>query len=143
MHNAFSNSIRISRRFLRSVRIDDDYGRTDALDGFVLQPSSRIALDSLSRHINETQQRAFTWTGPYGGGKSSLALAMLSLIHPNKGVQAQARKVLGIQRGNIVYKAFETSGQESWVALPIVGSRSSVVDSIAAAIDAMTARWCI
>lgn len=140
MNNAFSDSVRISRRFLRSVRIDDDYGRTDALEGFVLQPSSKLALESLSRHILETQQRAFTWTGPYGGGKSSLALAMLSLVHPNKSVQAQARKVLGIQRGNVVYKTFETAADESWVALPIVGSRTSITDSIASAIDALPHR---
>ena len=140
MPDALSAHIQISRRFLRSVRIDDDYGRIDALDGFVLQPSARSALETLSRHILETQQRAFTWTGPYGGGKSSLALALLSLVNAEKGVQQAARKVLGLQRHDLIHKAFDSALGNGWTVLPIVGSRTSVVASIAGKIDALPYR---
>jgi hypothetical protein len=140
MPDALSAHVQISRRFLRSVRIDDDYGRTDALDGFVLQPSARNALETLSRHILETQQRAFTWTGPYGGGKSSLALALLSLVHPEKGVQQAARKVLNLQRQDLIQKAFDSAPGDGWTVLPIVGSRTSVVESIAEKIDELPYR---
>lgn len=140
MPSALSSQVQISRRFLRSVKIDDDYGRIDALDGFVLQPSSRSALETLSRHIVETQQRAFTWTGPYGGGKSSLALALLSLVHADKKVQQTARKVLGLQRGDIVQRAFDASPDDCWAVLPIVGSRTSIASAIAEKIDALPYR---
>ena len=49
-------------------------------------------------------------------------------------------RFLDVQRGNVVYKAFETTADESWVALPIVGSRTSISASIAAAIDALPHR---
>jgi DNA helicase TIP49 (TBP-interacting protein) len=76
MNKTLSSHVQINTRFVRSIRIDADYGRTDALEGFVLQPSALSALEVMARHINESQQRAFTWTGPYGSGKSSLALAV-------------------------------------------------------------------
>ena len=135
MPNTLSSEVAISRRFLRSVRVDADYGRLDALDGFVLQPSSRIALDILAKHINETQQRAFTWTGPFGGGKSSLALALASLVHPDKRIQQAARSVLGIHRGDPVARAFDASPGEGWTVIPIVGKRANIEDELAQALD--------
>jgi hypothetical protein len=140
MPEVLSTHVHISRRFLRSVRIDDDYGRTDALEGFVLQPSARAALETLSRHLLETQQRAFTWTGPYGGGKSSLALALLSLVHPNKEVQQAAKRVLGVRRQELITKAFDSAPDDGWTVLPIVGSRASVIESIAERIDTLPYR---
>ncbi len=94
MARLLSGIVQMRQQFLRSVRLDADYGRSDALDGFVFQPSARIAIETLARHINETQQRAFTWTGPYGGGKSSLALALCSLVSPEKRIHESARNVL-------------------------------------------------
>jgi DNA replication protein DnaC len=75
-----ADKVEISRLFLRSVRLDADFGRLDALDGYVFQGTARAALESMAKQLLETQQRAFTWTGPYGGGKSSLALALASLV---------------------------------------------------------------
>ena len=77
-----SSVVEISRQFLRSIQIDDDFGREDALSGYVCQGTARSLLESMSEQILETKQRAFTWTGPYGGGKSSLALMLCSLVGP-------------------------------------------------------------
>jgi hypothetical protein len=71
-----SDVVTISRQFLRSVRIDTDVGREDALSGYICQGTASSLLESMARQITETRQRAFTWTGPYGGGKSSLALML-------------------------------------------------------------------
>ena len=79
-----SSIVEISRQFLRSIQIDDDFGREDALSGYVCQGTARILLESMSEQILETKQRAFTWTGPYGGGKSSLALMLCSLVGPSQ-----------------------------------------------------------
>jgi hypothetical protein len=62
--------VHVRGQFQRSVRLDTDFDRPDAISGYVLQPSPRSALQTVARHICETQQRAFTWTGPYGGGQS-------------------------------------------------------------------------
>lgn len=140
MPRLLSGVVQVRQQFLRSVRIDADYGRTDALEGFVLQPSARTALDTLARHINETQQRAFTWTGPYGGGKSSLALALCSLVSPERRIQDSAKAVLGLRRGDPILRAFNATPNDGWVVLPIVGKRSPIHNEVAMAIDRLPYR---
>jgi hypothetical protein len=81
----------ISRQFLRSVRIDTDFGREDALTGYVCQGTAKALLESMATQIKDTRQRAFTWTGPYGGGKSSLALMLCSLVGPSPALRKKAK----------------------------------------------------
>ncbi len=138
MNESLGSRIQINSRFIRSVRLDADLGRTDVLDGFVLQPSASSVLGILARHINETQQRAFTWTGPYGGGKSSLALSLCSLVHPDQRVRNVARRVLGVERGTPLARAFDVGSGAAWVVLPVVGKRLPIEEEIARAIDRQT-----
>lgn len=79
--------VTVDRQFLRSVRLDADLGRLDAIQGYILQQSAHNALDITIKHLLQTQQRAFTWTGPYGGGKSSLALILASLVNRDKRIR--------------------------------------------------------
>ena len=78
-----SDAVEISRQFLRSIRIDTDINRNDALSGYVCQGNAQGLLNSMSQQILQSKQRAFTWTGPYGGGKSSLALMLCALVGSN------------------------------------------------------------
>ena len=96
-----SSVVDISRQFLRSIQIDDDFGREDALSGYVCQGTARSLLESMSEQILETQQRAFTWTGPYGGGKSSLALMLCSLVGPSQSLRDKAKEILAIKQTEI------------------------------------------
>jgi hypothetical protein len=132
-----SNVVEISRKFLRSIQIDDDFGREDALTGYVCQGTARLLLESMAQQLVETRQRAFTWTGPYGGGKSSLALMLCSLVGPNQKLRDRAKKILGLPADSNVYKAFESKG-DGWTVLPVVGKRSSVRDQLIAAIEKRT-----
>src|SRR5215207_10092203 len=93
-----SDVVTISRQFLRSVRIDTDVGREDALSGYICQGTASSLLESMARQIAETRQRAFTWTGPYGGGKSSLALMLCSLVGGPK-LSSKAKEILGFPEG--------------------------------------------
>lgn len=120
-----SGVVSISRQFLRSVRIDADLGREDALAGYICQGTARSLLENMSKQIVETNQRAFTWTGPYGGGKSSLALGLCSLVSPNQKIRAKARQVFGLTEGSLVHSAFATKGG-GWLVVPIVGKRADV-----------------
>ena len=65
----------VARRFQRAVRIDTDLGDPSALEGFICPQSSAVVLETMARHVFESGQGAFTWTGPYGSGKSSLVVA--------------------------------------------------------------------
>lgn len=132
MTSDLSMDIQVNRNFLRSVRLDTDFGRADALQGYVLQPSARTALESISHHILDSQQRAFTWTGPYGGGKSSLALALASLAAGDKAVRTAAKKSLGLPKASSILKCFGTS--KPWRLITVVGSRASITNEIARAI---------
>lgn len=125
--------VRVKAQFQRSVRLDADFDRPDALTGYVLQSSPRAALDTVARHIIDTQQRAFTWTGPYGGGKSSLALAVALLAGGNPAGRRVAREALQVDADGPVARAF--CGRKPWLVLPVVGRRELVENAIGAALD--------
>ena len=121
--------VRIARRFLRSVRIDTDLRDANAVDGFVCPQSSAEVLATMARHVSETGQGAFTWTGPYGSGRSSLAVALAALLYGDVGLQKQAAKVFGQSLTNTIRKALPT-GTKGWRILPVVGARADPVLSL-------------
>lgn len=120
------DNVRITRRFQRSIKIDADFGSIEALHGFICSPSSIDVLLSICQHIRETEQSAFTWTGPYGGGKSSLILIFAALLGKQKKLRTESEKIVTSKVANEIWKALplEKSG---WEVLPIVGKRSSPI----------------
>jgi hypothetical protein len=90
-----SSKVKVKRRFQKAVRVDSDLNNTQALDGYVCSPSATQTLKHMAVQIAETGQGAFTWTGPYGGGKSSLALALASLLGVDLDRRAAARVAIG------------------------------------------------
>jgi hypothetical protein len=124
----------ISRQFLRSIQIDDDFGRQDALSGYVCQGTARTLLESMSQQILQTRQRAFTWTGPYGGGKSSLALMLCSLVGPDPALRKKAKSILALPDDSPIYQTFDSQGS-GWAVLPVVGKRASIREQLISAIE--------
>jgi hypothetical protein len=135
--NTLSSVVEISRQFLRSIQIDDDFGREDALSGYVCQGTAQSLLESMAQQLLETKQRAFTWTGPYGGGKSSLALMLCSLVGPNQKLRDRAKKILALPSDSKIYRAFDAKGT-GWTVLPVVGKRISVRDQLISTIEKRT-----
>lgn len=132
-----SSIVEISRQFLRSIQIDDDFGREDALSGYVCQGTARSLLENMSEQILNTKQTAFTWTGPYGGGKSSLALTLCSLVGPSKPLRDKAKEILALPNDSKIYQAFESKGN-GWTVLPVVGKRVSIRDQLISTIEKRT-----
>ena len=118
--------VRIARRFLRSVRIDSDLGEVTALEGFVCPRSSAEVLLTMARHISGTGQGAFTWTGPYGSGKSSLVVALSALLNGKTQLETEAATVLGHTLATAIRSALPT-GPKGWRILPVVGRRDQAV----------------
>lgn len=120
----------VSRRFTRSVRVDADLHDPEALKGFIATRSAADALVAMSRHRNETGHAAFTWTGPYGSGKSSLAVALAALLRDRAAAGLFSR--LGKDVSGPLSDAFP--GVSSWTIAPIVGRRAEpegvIVDAI-------------
>lgn len=129
-----ATQVRVKAKFQRSVRLDTDFDQSDALDGYVLQASPRHALEVVAKHVAQTQQRAFTWTGPYGGGKSSLALALAALAGGDASGRRKAKEVLRVHPNEPIAHVF--GSRKPWLVLPIVGRRASVEDAIGNALDA-------
>jgi len=125
--------VKIARRFLRSIRIDSDLGEASALEGFICPQSSADVLMTLARHISETGQGAFTWTGPYGSGKSSLVVALSALLNGNPGLQKEAARIFGKPLTKTMWDALPT-GTKGWRIVPVVGRRDTPVTVIGDAI---------
>ena len=130
-----SDVVTIARQFVRSIRIDTDFGSEDGLDGYICQGTARNVLDAMARQVQATSQRAFTWTGPYGGGKSSLALLLCSLVGKDAKLRARAKKIVDVDAENPISQVFN-SGHQGWTVLPIVGQRGSVVQALSSSLRA-------
>jgi hypothetical protein len=123
-----ADAVTVARRFQRSVRVDTDLGVPAALHGFVCQGSGRAALKTMARLIVDAGQRAFTWTGPYGSGKSSLAIALAAAVGADPDLRKVARDLLG-ESGAAIDQAF-AAGESRWLVVPVVGRRADPIDDL-------------
>ena len=114
--------VTVARRFQRAIRIDTDVDDPFALEGFVCTQSSASVLQTMAQHLTEAGHSAFTWTGPYGSGKSSLVVALASLVGPDAGARKEAAAIVGDETANRVWRAMPPM-QDGWRILPIVGRR--------------------
>jgi energy-coupling factor transporter ATP-binding protein EcfA2 len=129
-----SEQVRINRRFQRSIRVDTDIDQPGALEGFVCPPSTAQALVSMAKQVSETGQGAFTWTGPYGSGKSSLAVALAALLGDDPGRRASAKAAIGTEAANEILSLLKSS-KRNWMTLPVVGSRTDAATIISEALS--------
>lgn len=123
-----SDIVQISHQYQRSIRIDADIGRADALDGYSFHATASAVVDGMCKQLATTNQRSFTWTGPFGGGKSSLAVALASALHPNHNLRNKARTALKLDSKPNFNKAFPV--QNGWLIIPIVGRRGSIIKEL-------------
>ena len=119
---ALEHLVSVRGRFARSVRSDADTSQVGQLEGYL--PTAR-ALEVTRRLVaamsTEGGARAFSVTGPYGSGKSSLAVfvdallgqttdaaydSAVALLHehdPETAVRlGEARRAMGADRGGFV-----------------------------------------
>ena len=78
---AIESYVSVRARFQRSVKLESDFLRPDALDGYVI---SRLGRDSALRIGGSLSTpnggRAYSIIGPYGSGKSSFATFVCSIL---------------------------------------------------------------
>lgn len=124
--------VNIAPHYGRSIEISSDLGRADALQGYICHQTTRSVLLTMAEQVANSNQRAFTWTGPYGGGKSSLAVALGSALFPKGKLRTQARDVLQLDDCPQFDTAFPV--RRGWLVIPVVGKRGSVRQEIAQAL---------
>ena len=131
---ALADQVVVSNRFQLAIRIDTDLGNSLALDGFICPNSIVRVLETMARHISETKQAAFTWTGPYGGGKSSLAVVFHALLNGNDELRSKAESIVGERTAAAIWDALPLRSQ-GWRVLPVVGRREQPAQVIGEAIE--------
>ena len=125
------SGLSINSSFQRSTRIDNEISKA-FLDHFIFHDTSRKVLDQIANSVRNSNQSAFTLTGPYGTGKSSLALFLKALISNNSKIKAQAEKISNYNSKHSFSKIFL---KDKWFVLNLVGSKDDPIKSIAEIID--------
>ncbi len=127
--------ISINQRYKSAARIDSD--QTDYkpfIDNFILHGTALNVLDTISQDFSGSAQRAYTLTGPYGSGKSILALYLSSLLSSNTKEREYATNKL--QRTNGRFKDFSNrfNVKHGWVVIKHVCGLESPANSILASV---------
>lgn len=139
MTATLSQVVHVARRFTRSIRVDTDMGSPAALEGFVCSQSAIDALLTMGRHREAAGHGAFTWTGPYGSGKSSLAVALAALLTEPPKVTRRVFQTSTTTVADEIRAMFRPS-RRGWLVVPVVGLRADpeaiIGDALAAAVPA-------
>jgi hypothetical protein len=130
-----SENVTIARRFQKSIRIDADMNNLSALEGFICPKSSEDVLTSMATHLASSGHASFTWTGPYGSGKSSLVLVLNSLLSADKKLHAEGVRIVGKQVADQFNKAMPVSSS-GWAVVGAVGRRASLPQIIGESLEA-------
>lgn len=126
---ALAKQVSVERRFALSARLDSDLNGTPPLNGYVMQESVRKALQTMTAALTETERRAFTWTGPYGGGKSCAALLVANLVAGSKDQKALAEEIVGPHTAAEFKEAFP-SERIPWKAITLTGRRAPLLKDL-------------
>ena len=116
--------------YQRSIRFDSDIGRADVLKSYVMTSSGVATLAELSQSLESGSQAAFTWTGPYGTGKSALAVYLAALADRNSQIRNLSQQMLpNNSSGELIGRVFGTQGG-LWRVVPITADRRSLFELI-------------
>ncbi|MBE9397448.1 hypothetical protein IOQ59_09265 [Pontibacterium sp. N1Y112] len=113
----------INVRYQRSTRIDSDLD-VSFFNGLVYHGTAAQTLGTVIDQFKQAKQSTFTITGPYGSGKSTIALLMSGLLHPNKEIRKAAKEAVGNPREcSKLYSAFELNPNKGsgWLIIRAVG----------------------
>ncbi|MCY4628997.1 MAG: hypothetical protein OXE58_15715, partial [Acidobacteria bacterium] len=95
MMPTLADSVSVRPRFARSANLERDSGRPEPFDGYIV---TGRALDVIERitgaALSGRSGGAWSLTGPYGSGKSSLALLLDAAFGPNKKIRSVALSLI-------------------------------------------------
>lgn len=120
------NQYSIATRQQRSTRIDSDL-TPDFFSGLVYHGTAQSALETLFRQFSQIDQRAYTLTGPYGSGKSTIALLLTGLLHHNDDMRQAALDVINKESKDLLQDSIPYSS--GWLQIRSVGGVNNPVDT--------------
>lgn len=108
----------IATRQQRSTRIDSDLS-PEFFQGLVYHGTAQSTLETLFRQYSQTGQTAYTLTGPYGSGKSTIALLLTGLLHESPQMRDAAFKIINEESKVLFNKSIHYS--KGWLQIRAVG----------------------
>lgn len=138
MTNMLSDLVSVRRRFRRSVRVGADAG-TQEVEGFVCTATASQAIQTTIDHVSSLGHCAFTWTGPYGCGKSTLAVVLSAALGAAGATRDQALAALpdGLRARLVDALRWKVEG---WRVVPVVGRRDDAAAVIAEALPGQVSK---
>ena len=133
--NMINQPISINQRYKSSTRIDSEFTDYKAfIDDFILHGTAVNILDTISKDFAGSAQRAYTLTGPYGSGKSTIALFLSSLLSTNS--QERTYATAKLQRANGLLDNFASlfNVQNGWKVIKHVCGLEAPANAILASI---------
>ncbi|WP_234495609.1 hypothetical protein [Vibrio maritimus] len=125
----------IATRQQRSTRIDSDLS-PEFFQGLVYHGTAQSTLETLFRQYSQTGQSAYTLTGPYGSGKSTIALLLTGLLHESEGMRNAALDVINQDSKNLLEQSVKYT--KGWLQIRSVGGVNNPVSTFwAATLDAL------
>ena len=108
-----------NQSFQRSINIYADSNDKGPISNFYCTASYEQILINMIDNI-KGGQTAFTWTGPFGSGKSSLALFLQGLVSDDKEIVKIASSKLSKKNKAAIVKHFNSEDQQ-WKTLNLTG----------------------
>ncbi|MHA3056595.1 hypothetical protein ACX1NT_01535 [Acinetobacter sp. ANC 5584] len=113
---------------LLSTRLDSDISK-DFFERVIFHGTAYNSLKTIVDSFYENTQSAFTLTGSYGTGKSTLAAILSGLLHSNDEIRTAARKLVNdSELLNKVDSIFRVSSEKPWLIIKAVGGVTSPVE---------------
>jgi len=112
-----SELITVASRYTRAINLERDAATPGAIDGYTVTITAREFLNRLAQSLTAPAgHRAWTLTGPYGSGKSAVALYLANLFSPaNTAGNKLARSILKEQQPEM-YQLFFGGGAKARVS---------------------------
>jgi len=138
MSNRLIEHLELDGRFMRSIALERDLADPRALENYLITPSAIGALLQIGQTLHEHRpQRAWKIVGPYGSGKSALGLLIAHLLVGPKSHRKLFEKLAGVSPE--VDRLFRPGTNR--LAIALVGSRSSIAESLARQIVKVIESW--
>lgn len=125
--------VSIDSHYRRSIKLDVDFGNLNALGAYICNRSARAVVETMARQISDGNQYAFTITGPYGGGKSSLALVLASAIQDREDLRKRSLQRLDKESKELLKVAFPL--EKGRLVIPVSGSKTNAIRLIGARLN--------
>ncbi|MDB9518513.1 hypothetical protein PN466_16330 [Roseofilum reptotaenium CS-1145] len=126
--NVLANYFQLHRRYYRSVNLERDIDRSQAIAGYILTERSASTLERMVSAFTETTaHKSWTLTGVYGSGKSAFAHYIAGLCHPQDSPMrsqavAIAREAFG--ENSPVMEAINTQLPDRGLLIAVATGRS-------------------